>query len=82
MLNQLYKHTQLQETFGAIMLALVDGAPKMLSLRQIIHHYLEHQKDVSHPPHAATTWTRPRPRSAHIWRACLSRWITSTRLSR
>ena len=45
-LNTLYKHTQLQDTFGAIMLALVDGEPKILSLRQMIHHYLEHQEDV------------------------------------
>jgi len=45
-LNTLYKHTQLQDTFGAIMLALVDGTPKILSLRQMIHHYLEHQEDV------------------------------------
>ena len=45
-LNQLYKHTQLQETFGVNMLALVDGTPKILSLRQVIHYYLEHQKDV------------------------------------
>ena len=45
-LNYLYKHTQLQETFGAIMLALVDGTPRILSLRQIIHHYIQHQEDV------------------------------------
>ena len=45
-LNNLYKHSQLQQTFGANMLALVDGAPKILSLRQVIHYYLEHQKDV------------------------------------
>ena len=45
-LNYLSKHTQLQDTFGAIMLALVDGEPKILSLRQIIHHYIEHQEDV------------------------------------
>ena len=45
-LNYLYKHTQMQDTFGAIMLALVDGEPKILSLRQIIHHYIEHQEDV------------------------------------
>ena len=45
-LNYLYKHTQLQDTFGAIMLALVDGEPKILSLIQIIHHYIEHQEDV------------------------------------
>ena len=45
-LNYLYKHTQLQDSFGAIMLALVDGAPKVLSLHQMLFHYLEHQKEV------------------------------------
>ena len=45
-LNTLYKHTQMQDTFGAIMLALVDGEPKILSLKQMIHHYIEHQEDV------------------------------------
>ncbi len=45
-LNYLYKHTQLQDTFGCIMLALVDGEPKVLSLHQMLFHYLEHQKDV------------------------------------
>jgi len=45
-LNYLYKHTQLQETFGAIMLALVDGTPRILSLRQMIRHYIDHQMEV------------------------------------
>ena len=45
-LNYLYKHTQMQDTFGAIMLALVNGEPKVLSLKSIISHYLEHQRDV------------------------------------
>ena len=45
-LNTLYKHTQLQDTFGAIMLALVDGEPKVLSLHQMIYHYIQHQIDV------------------------------------
>ncbi|RKO65506.1 DNA gyrase subunit A [Desulfofundulus salinus] len=45
-LNQLYKHTQMQETFGVIMLALVDGQPQVLNLRQMLGHYLEHQKEV------------------------------------
>ena len=45
-LNYLYKHTQLQETFGAIMLALVDGEPKILNLKQMLYYYLQHQKDV------------------------------------
>ena len=45
-LNQLYKHTQLQDTFGVIMLALVDNQPKILSLKEMLTHYLNHQKDV------------------------------------
>jgi DNA gyrase subunit A len=45
-LNQLYKHTQLQETFGIIMLALVDGKPRVLNLHEVLYYYLEHQKDV------------------------------------
>lgn len=45
-LNTLYKHSQLQDTFGVIMIALVDGEPKVLNLKQMLYHYLEHQKDV------------------------------------
>lgn len=45
-LNQLYKHSQLQTTFGTIMLALVDGQPRVLSLKQMLHYYILHQKDV------------------------------------
>ena len=45
-LNYLYKHTSLQENFGANMLALVDGKPRVLNLREMIYYYLEHQKDV------------------------------------
>src|SRR3989442_2403806 len=45
-LNQLYKHTQLQESFGAIMLALVDGVPRTLNLKQLLQHYVNHQVDV------------------------------------
>ena len=45
-LNYLFKHTQLQETFGAIMLALVDGQPRLLTLREMIGHYIRHQEDV------------------------------------
>ncbi|MBA3728204.1 MAG: DNA gyrase subunit A [Actinobacteria bacterium] len=45
-LNQLYKHTQLQENFGVIMLALVDGVPRTLNLAQVIRHYIEHQVEV------------------------------------
>ncbi len=45
-LNFLYKHTSLQETFGANMLALVNGQPRVLPLRDMVYYYLEHQKDV------------------------------------
>ena len=45
-LNQLYKHTQLQETFGANVLALVDGVPRTLTLDQALGHYVDHQVDV------------------------------------
>ncbi len=45
-LNYLYKHTQMQETFGVIQIALVDGEPKVLDLQQILSHYINHQKDV------------------------------------
>ena len=45
-LNQLYKHTQMQDTFGVIMLALVDGQPKVLSLLDMLKCYIAHQEDV------------------------------------
>lgn len=46
MLNQLYKHTQLQDTFGVIMLALVDNQPRILTLKQVLRYYIQHQEDV------------------------------------
>ncbi len=46
MLNKLYKHTQLQDSFGIIMLALVNGHPRILNLKQILEYYLDHQKNV------------------------------------
>jgi len=46
LLNQLYKHTQLQDSFGVIMLALVNGEPKVLNIQQVLDEYLKHQKDV------------------------------------
>ena len=45
-LNQLYKYTQMQDTFGVIMLALVNGEPKILTLRQCLDCYIDHRKDV------------------------------------
>jgi len=45
-LNRLYKHTQLQDSYSVIMIALVDGQPKLLNLREMLVEYLKHQKDV------------------------------------
>jgi DNA gyrase subunit A len=45
-LNNLYKNTQMQETFGMNMVALVDGQPKLLNLRQFLDHFLRHRREV------------------------------------
>ena len=45
-LNQLYKHTKMQDSFGIIMLALVDGKPEVLNLKQVLVHYINHQRDI------------------------------------
>ena len=45
-LNQLFKHTQMQASFGLNMVALVDGVPRTLSLKELIHHYVDHQREV------------------------------------
>jgi len=45
-LNQLYKHTQMQSTFGTILLALVDGVPQVMTLRQILQHFIDHRHHV------------------------------------
>ena len=45
-LNKLFKETQMQQNFGVIMLALVDGHPRVLSLKQMLHHYVAHQREV------------------------------------
>jgi len=45
-LNNLYKHTQLQTTFGALMLAIVDGRPQVLSLKAMLQHYIDHRRNV------------------------------------
>jgi len=46
LLNKLYNHTQLENNFGAILLALVDGVPRILNLKEILSFYLDHQKDI------------------------------------
>ena len=45
-LNNLYKHSQMEDTFSIIMLALVNKIPNVLNLKQILYHYVQHQKDV------------------------------------
>ena len=45
-LNQLYKHTQMYTSFGIIMLALVKNQPKVLSLKELLAHFIEHRKEV------------------------------------
>src|SRR5687768_6883983 len=45
-LNQLFKHTQMQSTFGIIMLALVNGAPKIMNLKEIIQHFIDHRHEI------------------------------------
>jgi DNA gyrase subunit A len=47
-LNNLYKHTRLQDTFGVIFLAIVDGRPQVLNIREILEHFISHRRDVIH----------------------------------
>ena len=67
-LNQLYKRTAMQQAFGINMVALVDGVPKTLSLRELVEHYVGHQTRGRHPPHPARAaprrGPRPHPRGA------------------
>lgn len=67
-LNQLYKHTQMQDTFGVIMLCLVDGEPKVLNLREMLYHYMRFQEDVVTRPHASTTLIR-QGKGCTYWKA-------------
>ena len=68
-LNNLYKHTQLQETFGANMLALVDGVPRTLTLDQFVTHWIAHQIEVIH--RRTRYRLRKAEERAHILRALL-----------
>ena len=45
-LNRLYKHTQMQSTFGTILLALVDGVPQVMTLREMLLHFIDHRHEV------------------------------------
>ena len=50
-LNNLYKHTRLQDTFGVIFLAIVDGRPQVLNIREILEHFVTHRREVIHRTH-------------------------------
>ena len=58
-LNKLFKMTQLQSTFSINMVALVDGVPRQINLRDALVAYVRHQVDVDHPPHRVPTRRRP-----------------------
>ncbi len=64
-LNKLFKHTSMQTTFGVNMVALVDGVPRTLSLREVIHHYVAHQREGRRPSRQARAVRAraPRPRA-------------------
>lgn len=72
-LNNLYKQTAMQSNFGIIMLALVNGEPKVLNLRDMLYHYLQHQKEVIR---RRTEFDLRKAEAVRIsWRACALRWI-------
>ena len=77
-LNKLYKHTQLQTTFGVNMVALVDGVPRTLGLLPIVKNYVDHQRDIIV---RRTKHELRERRPVTSSRACSSRSRTSTRSS-
>ena len=79
-LNKLYKHTPMQTTFGVNMVALVDGVPRTLSLREVIDAYVDHQREVVVRRTKYELGARRR-RARTSSRACSSRSTTSTRSS-
>jgi DNA gyrase/topoisomerase IV subunit A len=60
-LNQLYKHTAMQSTFGAIMLALVDGVPREMPLTELLQHFIDHRRVI--PAGPSSSWIAPRQRA-------------------
>ena len=68
-LNQLYKQTQLQDNFSVIMLSLVDGVPRTLTLAEMIGYYVDHQVDVDHASHRVRQ-AQGRGARPHRLRAC------------
>jgi DNA gyrase subunit A (EC 5.99.1.3) len=77
-LNQLYKFTPLQSTFGVQLLALVDGEPRTLSLKRALFHYLEHRQVVI--TRRALYELDKAKNGPTSWMGCSSRWQTSTKL--
>ena len=67
-LNKLYKHTQLQESFGVIMLALVYGHPRALNLKEVLGYYLDHRLNVI--VRRTQFELNKAEARAHIWKAC------------
>ena len=59
-INALYKHTSLQESFGVNMLAIIEGRPKLLNLKEILQAFIEHRRETVTPPHRPTTSGKPR----------------------
>ena len=53
-LNQLLKHTQMETTFGVILLSLVDGRPRVLGVRDMLGHFIQHRKGRRHAPHKSS----------------------------
>ncbi len=76
-LNQLYKHTQMEDTFGINLLALVDGAPKVLNLKEILEHFINHQKDVI--IRRSRYELKKAEDEAQSWKVCAKRWILLTK---
>jgi DNA gyrase/topoisomerase IV subunit A len=79
-LNNLYKHTPLQTVFGINMVALVDGQPKLLNLKEILEAFLRHRREVVTRARSSSCARRASaPMSSRAWPW---RWPTSTRSSR
>ena len=76
-LNQLYKHTPMQNSFGINMVALVDGVPRTLGLKELIGHYVDHQREVV--TRRTQYELRQAEARAHVLEGILSRSTTSTR---
>ena len=80
-LNQLYKHTAMQSTFGVIMLALVNNQPRVLNLRKLLSNFIQHRREVVVTQDQVSTSGRPRSARTSCW-ASRSRSTTSMRSSR